>query len=169
MTQAAAGETLSEQETLSVMGVLVRFIATPEEVDDVLGAMHGTIPPGVFIPLHSHPDAEILYVLKGSIEVYQEAGASSEWRTMQAGSTISIPRNAKHAFRNTSSQPVTAIVVIGQELYRFFREIARSFDPSKPPAPPTAEEREHFFKVVARYGYWLGSAEENAAIGLMLQ
>ena len=36
------------------------------------------------------------------------------------------------------------------------------------PAPPTPEEMRAFFGTVAKYGYWMASPEENAAIGIRL-
>jgi hypothetical protein len=55
-----------------------------------------------------------------------------------------------------------------RELYSFFRELARPFDPNRPPAPPTAEEMQELFELAAKHGYWMASPEENAAIGISL-
>jgi hypothetical protein len=35
-------------------------------------------------------------------------------------------------------------------------------------APPTPRELGHFVETAARYGYRLGTPEENAAVGIML-
>jgi quercetin dioxygenase-like cupin family protein len=131
--------------------------------------MHGTIRPGSVIPLHSHSDPEIFYLLEGSIEVFQAEGPAAGWQTLNAGDVVSIPGNVRHALRNTSSGPMTAITVSKRELYTFFRELAQPFDPNKPPAPPTPEEMEQLLHVAARYEYWLASPEENAAIGISLR
>jgi hypothetical protein len=56
-----------------------------------------------------------------------------------------------------------------QELYSFFGELARPFDPNRPPAPPTPEEMQHLFSAAEKYKYWLASREENAAIGISLR
>jgi hypothetical protein len=34
--------------------------------------------------------------------------------------------------------------------------------------PPTPEELQHFAATAIRYGYWLATPEENAAVGLTL-
>jgi hypothetical protein len=62
------------------------------------------------------------------------------WKTINAGEVVSIPRNARHALRNTSSSPTTSMTVSEQQLYSFFRELARPFDPHSLPAPPTPNE-----------------------------
>ena len=151
----------AEQETFVVLGVLLQFLSTPEQSNDQISVMHGTVPSGVVIPLHSHADPEIFYVLDGSLEVFQAEG----WQTITAGNVVSIPRNGRHALRNTSPNPTT---VSKQQLYSFFRELARPFDPNRPPAPPTPNEMQQLFSAAQRYEYWLASPDENAAIGISL-
>jgi len=57
-------------------------------------------------------------------------------------------------------------LVTKSELYSFFRELARSFAPNQPAAAATPETMQQLFEVAAKYGYWLASPAENAAIGL---
>jgi hypothetical protein len=84
------------------------------------------------------------------------------------GAVAAIPGNAKHALRNTSSLPATIVLVTTSKMYGFFSEVSKPFDPNQRPAPPTPEEMKNFFGTVARYGYWMASPEENAAIGIFL-
>jgi quercetin dioxygenase-like cupin family protein len=153
-----------EEQTFIVLGVLLQFLSTPEQINDQISVMRGTVPSGVVIPLHSHADPEIFYVLNGSLEVFQAEG----WQTVTAAEVVSIPGNVRHAVRNTSPSPITLITVSKQELYSFFRELARPFDPNRPPAPPTPEEMQQLFSVAEKYEYWLASRDENAAIGISL-
>jgi len=154
----------AEEQTFIVLGVLLQFLSTPEQINDQISVMRGTVPSGVVIPLHSHADPEIFYVLNGSLEVFQAEG----WRTVTAGEVVSIPGNVRHALRNTFPSPITLIIVSKQELYSFVRELARPFDPNRPPAPPTPEEMQELFELAAKHGYWMASPEENAAIGISL-
>src|SRR3984957_8955174 len=154
----------AEEQTFIVLGVLLQFLSTPEQINDQISVMRGTVPSGVVIPLHSHADPEIFYVLNGSLEVLQAEG----WQTVTAGEDVSIPGHVRHAARNTSPSPITLITVSKQELYSFFRELARPFDPNWPPAPPTPEEMQQLFNVAKKYEYWLASRDENAAIGISL-
>ena len=69
----------------------------------------------------------------------------------------------------SQERPVHQATVSKQELYSFFRELARPFDPNRPPAPPTPDEMQQLFGVAEKYEYWLASPDENAAIGISLQ
>ena len=158
----------AEQQTFIVLGVLLQFLSTPEQINDQICVMHGTVPSGVVIPLHSHADPEIFYVLDASLEVFQAKGPSEGWQTINAGNVVSIPGNCRHALRNTSPTPTTTITVSKQQLYSFFRELARPFDPHRPPAPPTPNEVQQLFSAAQMYGYWLACPDENAAIGILL-
>jgi len=92
----------AEEQTFIVLGVLLQFLSTPEQINDQISVMRGTFPSGVVIPLHSHADPEIFYVLNGSLEVFQAEGPSEGWQTVNAGEVVSIPGNVRHALRNTS-------------------------------------------------------------------
>jgi quercetin dioxygenase-like cupin family protein len=159
----------AEEQTFIVLGVLLQFLSTPEQINDQICVMRGTVLSGVVIPLHSHADPEIFYVLNGSLEVFQAEGPSAGWQTVNAGEVVSIPGNVRHALRNTSPSPLTSIIVSKQELYSFFRELAQPLDPNRPPAPPTPEEMQQLFSVAEKYEYWLASPDENAAIGISLR
>jgi quercetin dioxygenase-like cupin family protein len=148
---------------------LLQFLSTPEQINDQISVIRGTVPSGVQIPLHSHADPEILYVLNGSLEVFQAEGPSAGWQVVTAGEVVSIPGNVRHALRNTSLSPITSITVSKHELYSFFRELARPFDPNRPPGSPTPEEKQQLFSAAEKYEYWLASPDENAAIGISLR
>ena len=87
---------------------------------------------------------------------------------MSTGAVITIPGNVKHALRNSSSRPVTLALITKSELYKFFRELAKPLDPDLTSAPPAPEVMQELVRIAAKYGYWLASTEENAAIGLSL-
>src|ERR1700738_2206168 len=99
----------AEEQTFIVLGVLLQFLSTPEQIDDQISVMRGTVPSGVVIPLHSHADPEIFYVLNGSLEVFQADGPSAGWQTVKAGEFVSIPGNVRDALRNTCPGPMSRV------------------------------------------------------------
>jgi quercetin dioxygenase-like cupin family protein len=94
--------------------------------EDAYRVVWATIPPGGGAPLHSHTDAESLYVLSEEAEALVQTTGGLEWQKLRPGDIIHIPAGAKHARI--------------QSLVEIFK----------------------------RYGYWLGSPEENAALGIEL-
>jgi quercetin dioxygenase-like cupin family protein len=156
------------EQTFDVFGVRLQFLVMPEQTGGQISLYRGTIPPGVIIPLHSHPEPEMFYVLEGGLDVYTSSGPQQGWSTSPPGAVIAIPGDVKHAIRNTSSTPATTILITQHELYEFFREIAKPFD-GQPPAPPSPEEMQKLFTAAGRYHYWMGSPADNAAIGISLE
>ena len=156
----------ADKQVFNAAGVLLQFLASPEEVGDAICLIRGTMPPGAIVPLHRHEDLEILYVLEGTLEVYRSNEGSAGWTEAGAGGVVVIPGNVKHALRNGSSLPVTLVLVTKPELYAFFRELAKPFDSNQRSMPPIPEEIHELCAVAAKHGYWLASTEENAAIGL---
>ena len=64
----------ASQPVFSVVGTLLQFISPPEQNRGNLSVMIGGIPARAVIPLHSHSDPEVFYVLEGSMEVFQDDG-----------------------------------------------------------------------------------------------
>jgi hypothetical protein len=81
---------------------------------------------------------------------------------------LAIPGNVKHALRNTSSTPTTVLLVTREELYNFFRSIAKPLEAGQMPGPPSPDDMQQLFAAAAKYHYWMGSPEENATIGISL-
>ena len=150
-------------------GTLFEFLTSPGEVGTEICLIRGTVPPGVAVPLHSHPDVEIFYILEGSVEAFQSRNGTQGWASFSAGNVVTIPENTKHALRNTSTLPATMAVVTTSKMYEFFHEVSKPFDADQSATPSTPEEIQEFLRTVARYGYWMGSPEENAAIGLHIR
>jgi len=107
-----------DKQMFNAAGVLLQFLASPEEVGDAICLIRGTMPPGVVVPLHKHAEIELLYVLEGSLEFFM-AKEGTQWATAGRGDVIAIPSNVKHALRNRSSRPVTLALVTKSRLYAF--------------------------------------------------
>jgi quercetin dioxygenase-like cupin family protein len=156
------------KQRLTPNGTLFEFLTSPDETGSEICLIRGTIPSGVSVPLHGHSDVELFYVLEGSLEAFQFGNGAHGWVSFGPGDVVSIPGNTKHALRNSSQLPSTAVVVTTSKLYSFFQEVSKPVDRDPKAIRPTPEELQKLFETAARYGYWMGSREENAAIGLIL-
>lgn len=118
------------------------------------------IPAGVAVPLHSHPDRETIYITSGILEVYD----GSDWRTLGAGDLFDVAADARHALRNTSAHQVSAVLVTTASLASFFASVGRSV----PAGPPQPKDLQVFVAAAADHGVWLGSPQDNTAIGISM-
>jgi quercetin dioxygenase-like cupin family protein len=150
----------------NVFGQLLEFLVTPAQTSGAFAVIRGIVPPGVAIPLHSHADPEVLFVLEGELNVLMDDGDSSCWLAATPGETICIPGGTKHALRNASAGPAVIQLTTTINIYGFFRELGKPIDPGKPPAPSTPEDMQRLRTLAAKHNYWMASPQENAAIGL---
>jgi quercetin dioxygenase-like cupin family protein len=157
-----------DREALDVFGPSVQFLVAPQPSDEAPCVIKGTIPPGVSVPIHSHPGIEAFFVLSGNVEVLSDEGGKAHWIAAGPGDFIEVPGNAKHAFRNSSRHPVVRLITTTSKLGRFFQEIGRSITRGASVSPPSSDELQRFVKTSERYGYWLATPEEYASAGISL-
>ena len=119
------------------------------------------MPAGMIVPLHSHFDRESFYILSGEMNFYD--GAS--WRILKQGELVDVLSNTKHAWRNASQSSASLLVVTTVRVGKFLQQASSPVE-TKLDTQRASAQKEHFFKLVRDYGYWLGSPEDNESIGL---
>ena len=107
-------------------------------------------------------------MLSGDLEVFTEEGGKARWITAGPGDFIEVPSEAKHGFRNRSKDPAVQLMTTTSRLGRFFQEVGRSITQGERVSSPSPNEIQRFLKTAERYGYWLATPEENAAVGISL-
>lgn len=60
------------------------------------------------------------------------------------------------------------LIVTTPRLGAFFLEVGRPVEPDRGSAPPSPEDFKRLAEAAERYKHWLGSPEENAAIGIVI-
>jgi quercetin dioxygenase-like cupin family protein len=111
------------------------------------------IPPGGGPPPHRHDFEESFIVLEGELEAHFRGETS----VVKAGSTVHIPANAPHQFRNASGAPVRLLCICapaGQE--EFFAEVGVAVETRTTPPPALDDEAQARFRekagaLAARY------------------
>ena len=151
---------------VDVFGPTVEFLSSPDDPGTDFCVMRGVVPPGVTVPLHSHADAEDFFILAGTQQVLTPCDDGLQWCDVRAGDYVHIPGGVPHAHRNVSDQPAVELVITTARLGRFFQDIARPR--AGLPRPPTSEELAEFVEVATKYGYILGTPDQNAAVGIDL-
>ena len=151
---------------LEVFGTTVEILSRPSEEDSALCVMRGVVPAGHVVPLHSHDDAEDFFILAGTQQVLIQGADGLEWTDAHAGDYVRVPSRTMHAHRNVSARPAVDLIITTAKLARFFEEVGRPFTGTS--QPPSPEDAARFVATALKYGYVLGTPEENAAAGIEL-
>jgi quercetin dioxygenase-like cupin family protein len=149
------------------LGPLIEFF-TPGGDDVDYAVSLGTLPPRYTVPMHSHPDDESFYLLSGRMQGLTDEGDGLEWFDVPPAGFVHVPRDSKHAWRNVGDVPVVQLIVTSARLGQFFRDACRPLAEGESPRPPTPKDIERFTQTAWKYGHWLASPEENAAVGIKL-
>jgi quercetin dioxygenase-like cupin family protein len=124
---------------VSVAGATYTILMTGKDTGGRYCLIEMLIPPGGGPPPHRHDFEEMFTILDGEIEF----SFRSEPRRAAAGSTVNIPANAPHAFKNMSDQPARLLCMClpaGQE--EFFLAVGDRVDSRTAPPPNlNSEER----------------------------
>ena len=138
-----------EGDAFWVLGGLYEVKASSTETDDRLTVMEMTIPAGMGPPPHTHPGAEAVYVLDGTLR-YNMGDETVEG---SAGSFFYIPDGTLENFEPIDTARILVIYAPGGAIDRFFSEVGKPAQVRE--VPPPAESPPAFQPIVAaaeRYG-----------------
>jgi quercetin dioxygenase-like cupin family protein len=114
-------DSLSVADSIDILGPQIRFLTPLVSDPDEYCVISAVVPPNVIVPLHSHPERETFLILSGALDAFD----GSAWRTYRAGEVFDVTGGAKHAFRNTSAEPVSVVLVTKTSMGHFFRSVGR--------------------------------------------
>jgi len=105
-------------------GDYVTFKATSADTGGAYFCFEVTTKPGFSPPLHQHDFRELFYVLEGSYEFTFKRGDHVETITGMPGTSVAIPANVPHTFRNATDQPARMLFIHQPAaLQEFFEEV----------------------------------------------
>ena len=117
---------------VSVAGGTYTILVSGEETAGRYSLIDMLVPPGGGPPPHRHDFEEMFTILDGEIELTFRGEA---YRA-SAGSTVNVPANAPHSFKNNSSKPARLLCMCtpaGQE--EFFMAVGDIVDSRTAPPP----------------------------------
>lgn len=129
-------------------GDYVTYRVRSAETDGAYFSFEVTTTPGFGPPLHTHDYRELFYVLEGSYEFTFQRGDETETIVGAAGTSIAIPPNVPHTFKNASDGPARLLFVHQPAaLESFFEEFGVPV--SRPGEIPTGLEPPDFGAMAA--------------------
>ena len=150
---------------VDLFGPTVEFLTSASNAE-VFCVLKGVIPPGVFVPLHSHADMEDFYVISGEVLAVRQGANGYETTVRGAGDYVRVPSGVRHGWRNVSSEPFVSLIITTPTLGKFLLEAGRPI--AEAAQPPTSDDFARFANLSAKYDYWNAGPEENATVGIRL-
>ena len=117
---------------ISVAGGTYTILVSGDDTGGRYSLIDMLVPPGGGPPPHRHDFEEMFTILDGEIELTFRG----QTHRASAGSTVNIPANAPHAFKNTSDKPARLLCMCtpaGQE--EFFMAVGDPVDSRTAPPP----------------------------------
>ena len=133
---------------ISVAGGTYTILVSGEQTGGRYCLIDMLVPPGGGPPPHRHDFEEMFTILDGEIEL----NFRGEAHRASAGSTVNIPANAPHSFKNKSDEPAHLLCMCtpsGQE--EFFMAVGDPVDrrTAPPPKLSKAEQAERLQRAKA--------------------
>jgi quercetin dioxygenase-like cupin family protein len=122
----------SKASHVSVAGGTYTILVSGKDTGGRYSLIDMLVPPGGGPPPHRHDFEEMFTILDGEIELTFRGEA----HRASSGSTVNIPANAPHAFKNKSDKPARLLCMCtpaGQE--EFFVEVGDPVDSRTAPPP----------------------------------
>jgi quercetin dioxygenase-like cupin family protein len=141
-----------EGRTIQIGNARLTWKASGEDTGYGTSLYEMDLAPGIGIPVHSHPYAEVFYVISGHTDFlrFDEHG-KEEWVRCGPGDTLVAAVNALHAFHNRTDKPSR---FISSSVY--YHEVALDKyglsvdvnDPLPPKGEPSEAEAEQYLEVL---------------------
>ena len=138
-----------EGDALWVLGGLYEVKVSSNETNDRFTVMEMTIPAGMGPPPHTHPGAEAVYVLDGTLRYH----IGDETVEGGPGSFFYIPDGILERFEPEDTVRLLVIYAPGGAIDRFFSEVGEPAQMRE--VPPPSESPPDFERIIAtseRYG-----------------
>jgi len=141
-----------EGRTIQIGNARLTWKATGEDTGYGTSLYEMDLAPGVGIPVHSHPYAEVFYVISGHTDFlrFDEQG-EQRWVRCGPGDTLVAPMNALHAFHNRTDKPsrfISSSVYYHEVTLNKFGRPVDVNDPLPPAKEPSAAEADQYLQVL---------------------
>jgi len=152
---------MNKSEKIELLGVELEWKLTDAETNHRYCVLEATIPPGVMVPPHCHPDQEAFLVLEGAPEFALETPSGLDWCFAVPGEMINVPPRKVHGFRNPTTSDARVLITCTPNLGRFFEDAGLPFYDQSPYrfTIPSTEQIQRVMEIGERYGHVFSSTK----------
>jgi quercetin dioxygenase-like cupin family protein len=152
---------MNKPERFDLLGVELEWKLTDTQTGNHYCVLEATIPPGVMVPPHRHPDHEAFLVLDGAPEFASVGSCGLEWSFAVPGEMINVPSMSLHGLRNPTTTDVRVLITCSPNLGRFYEDASLPFHQESPHRSriPSFAQVQRVLDIGERYGH-VYSAEE---------
>ena len=142
-----------KNDRVEILGIELEWKLRRNDTVDQYCVLAATMPPGVGVPVHQHPQQEAFFILEGQAEFAVENGAGLAWKEVNPGDMVNIPPDAIHGFRNESDRDVKLLVTCEAGLGRFFEEASTPLTENQSArANVSTEEIQRVLEIAKKHG-----------------
>ena len=145
-------EEAKESDRIEILGIELEWKLRRNDTVDQYCVLAATMPPGVGVPIHQHPQQEAFFILEGEAEFAVESSGLA-WKKVLPGDMVNIPPDAMHGFRNESDGEVKLLLTCAAELGEFFEEAGLPLTENEPVrAEVSAQEVQRVLEIALKHG-----------------
>jgi quercetin dioxygenase-like cupin family protein len=120
-----------EGEPFDVAGAHLTWKARAEDTGYAFSINEQVLGHGESVPLHSHPYAEVFYILEGEVEFSRFTNGVREIVSCSSSDTLIIPPNALHGFQNKAAT-TARLLGVSTALHQAFFDAISALDRTTP-------------------------------------
>ncbi|WP_035347489.1 cupin domain-containing protein [Edaphobacter aggregans] len=138
-----------EGKTVQIGNARLTWKAMGEDTGYMTSMYEMDLAPGNGIPIHSHPYAEVFYVVQGRTDfvAIDEAG-EEEWVRCGPGETLIVPINRLHAFHNRTDKPSRFLSFSVYYHQVLFDRLAQEVDVDSPQTVTTDADPQEYIQLM---------------------
>ena len=142
-----------KNDRIEILGIELEWKLRRNDTVNHYCVLAATMPPGVGVPLHQHPQQEAFFILEGRAQFAVENGAPLAWKEVNPGDMVNIPPDAIHGFRNESDREVKLLLTCEAELGKFFEEASTPLAANQTARPNVSpEEIQRVLEIARKHG-----------------
>ena len=118
-------------QRFDIAGAHLTWKVRGEDTGYAFSVCEQDLEPGEGVSLHSHPYAEVFYILDGPVDFFRVVNGKEDWIRCETDSIMILSGNTLHAFYNKAAKPCR-VLGISTQLHQAFFDAVEEADKGVP-------------------------------------